>query len=125
MVGRYFLDNEPVSGIASELGVEALLQGSVRVSDGKLRAQAQLIRAGDGRQLWAETYDRPLEDAFEVQEAIALAVARARQQNVAGWVARKRAGTAADLAARAAEAAQAASADPTDLDRATDGTSQP
>ena len=42
----------------------------------------QLIRAGDGRQLWAETYDRPLEDAFEVQEAIARAVARAVEKNL-------------------------------------------
>jgi serine/threonine-protein kinase len=68
--------------IASELGVDALLQGSVRVSDEKLRAQAQLIRAADGRQLWAETYDRPLEDAFEVQEAIARAVARAVESSL-------------------------------------------
>jgi serine/threonine-protein kinase len=68
--------------IASELGVDALLQGSVRVSDRMLRAQAQLIRAGDGRQLWAETFDRPLEDAFEVQEAIARAVARAVERSL-------------------------------------------
>ena len=68
--------------IASELGVDAVLQGSARVSGGKLRAQAQLIRASDGRQLWAETYDRPLEDAFEVQEEIARAVARAVEKNL-------------------------------------------
>lgn len=68
--------------IASELGADALLQGSVRVSDEKLRVQVQLIRAEDGRQLWAETYDRPLEDAFEVQEEIARAVARAVEKNL-------------------------------------------
>ena len=68
--------------IASELGSDLLLQGSVRVSDGKLRVQVQLIRAEDGRQLWAETYDRPLEDAFEVQEDIARSVARAVEKKL-------------------------------------------
>jgi TolB-like protein len=68
--------------IASELGAGPILQGSVRVSGGKLRVQTQLIRADDGRQLWAETYDRPFEDAFEVQEQIARAVARAVEREL-------------------------------------------
>jgi TolB-like protein len=71
-----------LKAIASELGVDALLQGSVRVSESKLRVQAQLLRAEDGRQLWAETYDRALEDAFELQEEIARAVARAVEKSL-------------------------------------------
>ena len=63
--------------IAKELGADPILQGSVRVSGGKLRVQTQLLRASDGRQLWSETYERPLEDAFDVQQEIARSVARA------------------------------------------------
>ncbi len=77
--------DEPVDlkTIASALGADPILQGSVRVSDGKLRVQAQLIRAADGRQLWTETYDRPLADAFEVQQEIATAVAHAVERELA------------------------------------------
>lgn len=79
---RFKGERADLKTIASELGVDALLQGSLRVSDETLRAQVQLIRAYDGRQLWAETYDRPLEDAFEVQEEIARAVARAVEKKL-------------------------------------------
>jgi serine/threonine-protein kinase len=76
---------EPVDlkTIARELDADPILQGSVRVSGAKLRVQAQLIRASDGRQLWAETYERALEDAFDVQQEIARAVARAVKKELA------------------------------------------
>jgi len=79
---RFKGERSDLKTIASELGVEVVLQGSVRVSDGKLRVQVQLIRPSDGRQLWAETYDRPLEDAFEIQEEIARSVARAVERKL-------------------------------------------
>jgi TolB-like protein len=68
--------------IASELGVSSILQGSVRVEGEKLRVQSQLIRAADRKQLWAETFDRTTDNAFEVQEEIARAVARAVEKNL-------------------------------------------
>jgi serine/threonine-protein kinase len=80
---RFKGENASVTTIASALGCEALLQGSVRVSDEKLRVQAQLLRASSGQQLWTETYDRPLDDAFAVQEEIARAVARAVEKKLA------------------------------------------
>ena len=60
--------------IARTLGVSHLLEGSVRRSGNRLRISAKLVRAADSSQLWAETYDRQLEDVFEVQDEIAQAV---------------------------------------------------
>jgi TolB-like protein/Tfp pilus assembly protein PilF len=61
--------------IGSALGVDHVLEGSVRRSGTKLRITAQLIRGEDGFHLWSETYDRELTDIFEIQDEIARAVA--------------------------------------------------
>ncbi len=63
--------------IADSLGVETVLEGSVRASGERLRITAQLIQASDGFHLWSETYDRELTDVFAVQDEIADAIARA------------------------------------------------
>jgi serine/threonine protein kinase/Flp pilus assembly protein TadD len=63
--------------VASELGVGAVLEGSVRRSGQRVRITAQLINAADGFHLWAERYDRTLEDVFAVQEEIASSIASA------------------------------------------------
>lgn len=68
-----------VPTIATELGVEHILEGSVRRSDTRLRVTAQLIRASDGFHLWSETYDRDVADMIEIQESVAIAIARALQ----------------------------------------------
>jgi len=60
--------------IARKLHVAALLQGSVRTAGGKVRIAVQLVRARDGNQLWSDSYDRQVDDIFEVQEEIAAAV---------------------------------------------------
>jgi TolB-like protein/DNA-binding SARP family transcriptional activator len=57
--------------IGRSLGVGYLLEGSVRRSANRVRVTAQLIDAGTGGHLWAERYDRELEDIFSVQEEIA------------------------------------------------------
>jgi serine/threonine-protein kinase len=80
---RFKNESVDLKTLAADLGADPILQGSVRVSGGMLRVQAQLIRAADGRQLWAETYDRPFEDAFGVQEDIARAVCRAVKKELA------------------------------------------
>ena len=63
--------NLPIPEIAATLGVDNVVEGSVRRSGNKVRITAQLIRAEDGFHLWSDTYDRTLEDVFSVQENIA------------------------------------------------------
>jgi adenylate cyclase len=63
--------NLPVPEIAATLGVDHIVEGSVRRSGERVRITAQLIRAKDGFHLWSDTYDRTLEDVFAVQEDIA------------------------------------------------------
>ncbi len=67
--------NEDLREIGATLGVNHLLEGSVRRSGTKLRITAQLIRSEDGFHLWSETYDRELTDIFDIQDEIARAVA--------------------------------------------------
>ena len=62
--------------IAETLGVNHILEGSVRRSGSKLRITAQLIRGNDGIHLWSETYDREAADIFKIQDEIARAVAK-------------------------------------------------
>lgn len=51
-----------------------MLEGSVRRAGDRLKVAAQLVDAGDGRVLWAESYDRELKDVFAVQEEIGRAI---------------------------------------------------
>ena len=60
-----------VSEIARQLRVAHILEGSVRRSGSRVRVTAQLIKASDGYHLWSESYDRELQDIFEVQSDIA------------------------------------------------------
>ncbi|MFC1776598.1 hypothetical protein ACFL3I_04545, partial [Pseudomonadota bacterium] len=61
----------PIPEIAKTLGVDHVVEGSVRRSGDRVRITAQLIRAEDGFHLWSDTYDRTLKDVFAVQEDIA------------------------------------------------------
>jgi TolB-like protein len=63
-----------VRQIGKELGVEAVLEGSVRQAGDQVRITAQLIDTGTGFHLWSETYDRKLADIFQVQDEIAKAI---------------------------------------------------
>ena len=56
--------------VARELGVRYVLEGSVRRSGPQVRVSAQLIDAETGNHIWAERYDRALEDVFAVQDEI-------------------------------------------------------
>ncbi len=59
-----------VKDVAAELGVRYVLEGSVRRGGDRMRITAQLIDATDASHLWAERYDRKVEDIFEVQDEI-------------------------------------------------------
>jgi adenylate cyclase len=65
------------AAIASELGVNHILEGSVRKAGNRVRITAQLIDAVNDRHLWSETYDRELTDIFEIQDEIANAIVQA------------------------------------------------
>jgi adenylate cyclase len=60
-----------VREIGARLGVEAVLEGSVRKAGLRLRITAQLIDARNGYHMWSERFDRELEDVFTIQEEIA------------------------------------------------------
>ena len=62
--------------IGEKLGVYYLLEGSVRKSSDRVRIAVALVKAGDGANVWSETYDRELKDIFAVQSEIAGAVAK-------------------------------------------------
>ena len=65
------------------LGVDAILEGSLRVAGGRMRVGAKLVDVGEGYQTWAETYERPTSDVFAVQREIAENVARAMKLTLA------------------------------------------
>jgi TolB-like protein/Flp pilus assembly protein TadD len=62
--------------VGEKLGVYYLLEGSVRKSADRVRIAVALVKAGDGTNVWSETYDRELKDIFAVQSEIAGAVAK-------------------------------------------------
>ena len=65
----------PIQEIATALGVNHIVEGSVRRSGDRLRVTAQLIRADDGFHLWSENYDSTSTDTISVQENIAEQIA--------------------------------------------------
>jgi adenylate cyclase len=72
-----------IKQVARELGVRYVLEGSVRRSGSWVRVVAQLIDAGTGSHVWAERFDRALQDVFAVQDEITAAVVAAIQPAVA------------------------------------------
>ncbi len=67
--------NIPINQIGENLGVSAILEGSVRLSSNKMRITAQLLQAENDYHFWSETWDRELSDIFEVQDEISLLIA--------------------------------------------------
>jgi tetratricopeptide (TPR) repeat protein len=62
---------EDVRSIGRKLGVDCVLEGSVRKAGNQLRISAQLLKVEDGYHLWSERYDRELKDVFAIQDEIA------------------------------------------------------
>ena len=63
--------------VARELGVRYVLEGSVRKAGSRIRLTAQLIDGATGSHIWAERYDRELEDIFDLQDELTLTIAGA------------------------------------------------
>jgi adenylate cyclase len=73
--------------IGRTLGVEAVLEGSVRKAGERVRVTAQLVDVSDGYHRWSETYDRELSDIFAIQEEISRSIVEALGVTLSGPVA--------------------------------------
>ena len=73
-----------VSDIGRELGVDNVLEGSVRKAGNRIRVTAQLIDVDTDTHLWSETYTRELDDIFAVQDEIAHAIVSALKVTLSG-----------------------------------------
>jgi TolB-like protein/Tfp pilus assembly protein PilF len=71
-----------VSQIGRELRVDYVLEGSVRREGGKARVSVQLIRVSDQTHLWAQNYDRDLQDLLDVQNELGRAIAEQVRANL-------------------------------------------
>ncbi|HEY3402769.1 MAG TPA: helix-turn-helix domain-containing protein [Ohtaekwangia sp.] len=74
-VEQYRDSDKPAKTIANELGVSALLEGSVQRNNNKVRIEVRLVDGASETQVWAESFDRELEDVFAIQHEIAYRVA--------------------------------------------------
>ena len=79
---KYASRPENLSQIARELGVAHILEGSVQRSGNKVRINVQLIEAASDSHLWADTYDRTLDDVFAVESEVAEKIAESLAANL-------------------------------------------
>jgi len=75
--------HEDVREIGSKLNVDKILEGSVRKAGNRVRITAQLINSSDGYHLWSETFDRNLDDIFEIQDEIARIIVNKLRESIA------------------------------------------
>ena len=69
----FFKDQDiPIIEIGNKLGVSTILEGSVRQAGDVLRITGQLIQAKDDYHFWSETWDRKMDNIFEIQDEISL-----------------------------------------------------
>ncbi|MFO1091199.1 MAG: adenylate/guanylate cyclase domain-containing protein [Hyphomicrobiales bacterium] len=68
-----------IDAVARELGVRYVLEGSVRRAGSRVRVTAQLVDSTADKPIWAERYDEPVDDIFEVQDKITRSIAVAMQ----------------------------------------------
>jgi TolB-like protein len=76
--------NQDLHMIGEALGVDHILEGSVRKAGNTVRITAQLIRVDNGFHLWSESYDRELTDVFAIQDEIANAILEQLKAQLAG-----------------------------------------
>ena len=76
--------NQDLREVGAKLNVAHVLEGSVRKSGDQVRITAQLVNVDDGYHLWSESYDRTLDNIFQVQDEIAQAVVAALKETLLG-----------------------------------------
>ena len=74
---KYKNSSKSLKEIGKELGVANILEGSIRRIGDRVRITGQLIKASSDQNLWAEKYDRDIQDIFSVQDEVANAIANA------------------------------------------------
>lgn len=72
-----------IKRVGEEMGVRYVLEGSLRRAADRIRVSAQLIEAASGNHIWAERYDRQIEDIFELQDEITMTIAAAVEPELA------------------------------------------
>ena len=83
-VRRYAALEQDAVQAGKELGVEAVLDGSIQRLGGRIRVTARLVRVSDGKQLWSSRFDEKYTDIFVVQDAISEKVAQALALTLTG-----------------------------------------
>lgn len=73
-----------VRNVGEQLNVATVLEGSVRRAGNRLRITAQLVNVADGYHIWSQTYERDLEDVFDMQEEIARSIVATLQGTLPG-----------------------------------------
>ena len=81
-VMQYKKSPKPIPEVAKELDVGTVLEGSIRKAGNRLRVTVQMVDATKDRHVWAESYDRDLQDVFTIQSDIAKRVADALQTRI-------------------------------------------
>lgn len=81
---RYKGQSVDVRTVATELGVRYVLEGSVRRVADRVRVTAQLIDGGDGRHIWADRYDRRIDDIFAVQDDVTTTIVNVLKVTLTG-----------------------------------------
>jgi TolB-like protein/class 3 adenylate cyclase/tetratricopeptide (TPR) repeat protein len=76
--------NEDVRWIGKQLNVKTILEGSVRKFGNRLRITAQLINVADGDHLWAQTFDRQMQEVFAIQDEITREIVGALEMQLVG-----------------------------------------
>ncbi len=87
-VMRYKRTRKSIREIGSELGVDYLIEGSVRRDVGRVRIAVQLIRADDQTHAWATSIEKPAREVLRIQAEVAQAVAHEIRVRIAGKVRR-------------------------------------
>ena len=80
----FFFKNKtlPIKEIGSKLNVSLVLEGSVRLAPNMMRITAQLIEAEEDIHIWSETWDRPTNNIFEVQDEVSLLIAEKAREHL-------------------------------------------
>jgi len=81
-VMHYKNSAEAIPQIARELGVNYILESSLRSSDNRLHVTSQLIRGADAMHIWTGEYERDLKDVLDVQQQVAMAIAGEIKLNI-------------------------------------------
>jgi TolB-like protein/tetratricopeptide (TPR) repeat protein len=85
---RFHGQNVDVRSVGRELGVGAVLEGTVRRAGDRLRLTAQLSNATTGKLLWTDSYEQKVQDVFAVQDSVTRAIVDALKVKLAGETAR-------------------------------------